>query len=240
MEKDLAKDFRDRFTRAFEASEFTSQRALSIASGWSESRINRIMTGQFDNSKDGPGFFGLIRACEQLGVTPDYLAGISKFGKSDPGAALNAVSFLESMSQDHSTPTIKSLIRSYVRSGHRLEAFQKVMPYCDLYAAPDPESHRVKVLQVGEKSLAALRMGEASALVLQEAYNTATPEFREQVYISHKRAWDLGMTVEPDSIDQRMENRPVHVKIDYIRVAMRLSDASGSEYILIYCELIPQ
>jgi len=144
------------------------------------------------------------------------------------------------MSQDHSTPTIKSLIRSYVRSGHRLEAFQKVMPYCDLYTAPDPDSHTVKVLQVGEKSLAALRMGEASSLVLQEAYNTATPEFREQVYTSHKRAWDLGLTVEPDAIDQRMENRPVHVKIDYIRVAMRLSDASGAEYILIYCELIPQ
>lgn len=96
------------------------------------------------------------------------------------------------------------------------------------------------VLQVGDKSLAALRMGEASALVLQEAYETASEAFQEQVFQSHQRAYELGMTVEPDSIDQRMENRPVHVKIDYVRVAMRLHDADGTERILIYCELIPQ
>ena len=240
MDQNLPRNFRERFVRAFEASSFNSQRALSIASGWSESRINRIITGQFDNSKDGPGFFGLIRACEQLGVTPDFLAGINKFQKNDASMALNAASFLESVSQDMSTPSIKSLIRTYVRSGHRLEAFRKFKPYCDIYDVPNDTDRKVRVLEVGERSLAALRMGEASELVLQEAYNTASEAFQEQIYLSHRRAFDLGMTVEPDTIDQRMENRPVHVKIDYIRVAMRLHDATGAERILIYCELIPQ
>lgn len=240
MDSDLPKKFRERFTKAFEASDFNSQRALSIASGWSESRINRIVTGQFDNSKDGPGFFGLIRSCEQLGVTPDYLAGINKFNHSEQATALNAANFLQSISQDLGAPSIKSLIRTYVRSGHRLEAFRNFLPHCDVYDVPDQENQRVNILEVGEKSLAALRMGEASALVLQEAYDVAPPAFQKQVYESHLRAYELGMTVEPDAIDQRMENRPVHVKIDYIRVAMRLHDANGTERILIYCELIPQ
>ncbi len=240
MDNELAIGFRERLTKAFEASDFQSHRSLSHAAGWSESRINRIITGQFDNSKDGPGFFGLVKICQVLHVTTDYLAGVEKWSKSNPTTTLNAVNFLDSIAAGHSPPTIKSLMHAYVRSGHRLEAFSSFMDYCDVYGLPTSEDRRVTVHSVGKKSLSALRMGENNHVILQDAYDQASPEFQEQIFSSHLRAYQAGITVEPDSIDQVMENRPVHVKIDYIRVAMRLKDASGQEYIVIFCELIPQ
>ncbi|MEP0155227.1 hypothetical protein [Pseudophaeobacter sp.] len=240
MTNDLAITFRERLSQAYEASDFTSHRDLSLASGWSETRINRILTGQFDHSKDGPGFFGLVRVCQKLGITTDYLAGVKKWRQSNPGVTMDAVSFLQSVSQEYSPPNLKTLIRSYVRSGKRIEAFTPFLDYCDIYEVPDQETRQVTVRSVGAKSLAAMRMGEASAVIMQEAHDQASRSFQEQIFSAHLRAFNAGMTVEPDSIDQRMENKPIHVKIEYIRLTMRLADADGKECMLNYCELIPQ
>lgn len=240
MSNQYAVSFRERFQKAYDNSSFTSYRSLSLASGWTASRIHSILTGNFDDSVHGPGFFGVARTCQQLGVTPDYLAGINKWQMSKPSDDLNALTFVSSLKQANTAPSIKELMRLYVRSGKRLEAFTDYIDRCDIYEEPIQENRSVTVRSVGKRSLAALRMGEANPLILQEAYDTASAEFREQIFKSHERALQRGITVEPDAIDQVMSNKPVHVKIDYIRVAMHLSDASGKGCILIYCELIPQ
>lgn len=240
MNDPLPELFRSRLEQAFNASKYTSHRDLSLAAGWSETRINRILTGQFANSKDGPGFFGLVRVCQKLGITTDYLSGVQKWRQSNPSTTLNAVAFLQSVNQEMTPPSLKALIRAYVRSGKRIEAFQPFLEYCDIYEVPNPKTRKIVVRSVGDKSLAALRMGEASAVIMQEAHDQAPPEFQEQIFSAHERAFNAGMTVEPDSIDQRMENRPIHVKIEYIRLTMRLADAAGKECVLNYCELIPQ
>lgn len=240
MTNSFAVTFRERLNQAFEASKFSSHRDLSLASGWSETRINRILTGQFDHSKDGPGFFGMVRVCQQLGITTDYLSGIQKWRQSNPGTTMDAVTFLQSVSEEYSPPSLKSLIRAYVRSGKRVEAFAPYLDYCDIYEIPDTSTRKVVVRSVGSKSLAAMRMGEGSPVIMQEAYDRAPIEFQEQIFTAHQRAYEAGMAVEPDAIDQRMENKPIHVKIDFLRLTMRLSDADGKECMLNYCELIPQ
>lgn len=238
MQHELPIQFRNRFEAAVGASPFTSQRSLSIASGWSESRINRILTGQFDHSKDGPGFFGLIRVCEQIGVTPDYLAGLNKWHMSRPLDGDPTIT--TSPQRDPGAPNIEEMLRLYVRSGARIEAFKNVLDYCDIYEMPDDTARTVKIRQIGKKSLSALKMGEASHLMLQEAYDMAPPEFQEHIYEAHARAAKIGMAVEADVIDERMENHHVHVKIDYTRVALKLADTSGLNCILVYCQMLPQ
>jgi len=245
MPQSFSVAFRNRFKKAFEASEFTSYRSLSLATGWSESRIQRIISGQFDDSKDGPGFFGINRVCEQLKITPDYLAGIHRWKdpatESRPTAAdtLNATMFLQAIAEEHQPPSVKQLVRMHTRAGGRIEAFSNHLDYCDAYNMPDHEKRLVQIRSVGLKSLAALRMGEANPLLLQDAFNVATPELRERIYSLHCRTIDRGITIEPDSIDERMSNHPVHVKIDYLRVSMKVTDQDGTESILIFCELIP-
>ena len=245
MSQSFSVGFRNRFQRAFEASDFTSYRSLSLATGWSESRIQRIISGQFDDSKDGPGFFGISRVCEQLKITPDYLAGIHRWKEPSldpkPTAAdtLNASMFLQSINEDHQPPSVKQLMRMFARGGARIEAFSNHLDYCDIYDLPDHDKRLIQIRTVGPKSLAALRMGEANPLLLQEAFNAATPELREQIYSHHCRTVESGITIEPDSIDERMSNHPVHVKIDYLRVSMQVTDQDGVESILIFCELIP-
>ena len=240
MPDNFAISFRERFSRAYEHSDFSSHRALSMASGWSPARINQILAGHFDDSATGPGFFGVVRACEQLGITPDYLAGIERWREHRPEITMNALSLVNSVSGEMDRPNIAELIRLYVRSGQRLEAFSNHLDHCDIYEEPDNENRRVTVRSVGNKSLSSLRMGVPNAAVLQEAYDRASSEFQEKIFSSHERAFLLGMTVEPDAIDERMENRPVHVKIDYSRVAMKLTDKDGINCLLVFCELIPQ
>jgi len=89
--------FRERFQKAFEASDFDSYRSLSLATGWSESRIQRIISGQFDNSKDGPGFFGISRVCQLLKITPDYLAGIHRWEHANPSQNPSQMLLLNSL-----------------------------------------------------------------------------------------------------------------------------------------------
>jgi hypothetical protein len=245
MQNNFSAEFRARFERAYEASDFESYRSLSLASGWSESRIQRIMKGQFDNSKDGPGFFAIARVCQQLKITPDYLAGIHRWKESNtppkapPNASLNASQFLQVFAEEHKPPTIKHLVHTYTRSGARIEAFGKLLDYCDIYDLPDHERGLIQIREVGSKSLSALRMGEANPLLLQEAFNAASDHLRQKVYDHHCRTIDRGVCIEIDSIGEAMSNHPVHVKIDYLRASMTVKDHQGQESILIFCELIP-
>ncbi|WP_413219110.1 hypothetical protein [Tritonibacter mobilis] len=241
MGNQFAVDFRKRLETAFQSSKYRSHRALSLeVDGWSETRVNRILSGQFDESKDGPGFFGIVQVCEKLGITPNYLAGVTNWKQPDDATQMNAVSYLEAFKQGHEAPTVEAMSRAYMRSGARIEAFEPFSDYFDVYEAPDFENQKVTALRVGKKSLAAMRMGVANHVVMQEAYDLAPPAFQQQIFEAHKRAFEAGMTVELDAIDERMENRPVHVKIDYLRVAMKVTDAKNQPYILVYCQLIPQ
>lgn len=240
MTNPFAIEFRERFTRAYERSDYTSHRGLSLETGWSESRVNQIITGFFDHSEAGPGFFGTARACKLLGITPDYLAGIEKWQDHRPAATINALSLVNSVSTEMDRPTVAGMIRRYVRSGQRIEGFTDVLGHCDIYENPHTTKGRAVVRSVGDKSLSALRMGVASVETLQTAYDEAADDFRRRIHEGHRRAFDAGILVEPDAIDERMTNKPVHVKIDYIRAAMRLTDADGKECLLVYCEIIPQ
>lgn len=240
MDNQTATDFRKRITRAYENSRFTSLRSLSLACGWSESRVHAIISGNFDNSEAGPGFFGILRLCEALEITPDYLAGISKWSISEGDKAVNTAAFLGSIEDHHQRPSIKHVVKLFTRSGQRLEGFKSVIEYCDTYAIPNQDTETVEILDVGRLSLSALRMGEANPVILQDAYDNAPKAFQKQIFSSHNRAFNDGMRLEVDAIDQRMQNLPIHVKIDYIRLAMRVSSADGNEFILIYCELLPQ
>lgn len=240
MLNQFAVDFRKRVERAYQLSDYTSYRSLSLDVDWSPSILHKLVNGKFDYSKDGPGFFGTTRLCEKLGVTPNFLAGTKQWTQSPTAEAIDALEFLQSIEETRSRPTIGKLIHAYVRSGQRLEAFKQFMEHCDVYELPDLETRKVQIRSIGARSLSALRMGEANTVILQEAYDQADPAFQEHIFGGHERTLASGMTIEVDAIDQRMNNHPRHVKIEYTRVAMHLKDAEGTECILIYCELIPQ
>ncbi len=242
MKNQFAVAFRDRFNTAFQDSDYTSLRALSNDSNLSDSRVHAIVSGGFDDSPHGPGFFSLVRLCENLGVTPDYLAGISdKWRSPSPGQALNAMALLDSISIDFARrPTIKELSHLYLRGGQRIEAFQAHMDYCDIYAPLNLETRRVKITATGPKSLSTVRMGQSSPAILQHAYDNAPEAFQEKIFAGHERAWNAGFLCEVDSIDERVPNKPLHVKLEYIKVSMRLQDAEGNECLALFCEPLPQ
>ena len=69
----LQEGLQKRFVQAMRASRFDSLTLLSKESGCSPSRAAKIARGDFLNSKDGPGAFGLWRMAQNLSTTLDEL-----------------------------------------------------------------------------------------------------------------------------------------------------------------------
>lgn len=232
--------FKDRLTQAFKRSSFRSHRALSTASGLGETRVHRMINGQFDNSKDGPGLFNIVRLCEQLSITPDYLVGQTGWNNPSSPMDTSGAAMMEAYAGLSETPTTKEFARRYVRGGARLEAFHDLRDFFDLYGPPDRVNKNINVLRVGPKSVAGQRVGGSNPAILQTCYDNASPALRNKIFSGQVKAFDGGYVCEPDSIDEMYETVPMHIKIDYLRTSMRVSDASGSEYLILFAEVIPQ
>lgn len=214
--------FRDRFLRAYEASTFKSIRQLSLASGFSESHLHKIANGAYDNSTSGPGCFGLARVALSLNTSPDHLLG---FQRSAP-PRLNE------------GPSTARMFRCYLDSGARMEGFQEMMNFCDVYSKPrDGLTHLEKV---GRLSLLAQTSKIIDPEILQREFEAAEPELREAVFEGQLRAWNAGALAEPYFMNRRLVSRALHVRLPFIRVACRVSTLSGEEKLLIFCERLEQ
>lgn len=238
MSQELAVLFRERLSDAFERSDFKSHRALSQAAGLGDSRVHRIIKGQFDDSKDGPGFFNVVRLCQQLSVTPDYFAGVQKWGSSEADTDESASIFIERFTQQGNRPSTKEVARRYVRGGARVEAFTDLKDYYDLYEPPHEQT--IKVIHVGSKSLAGQRIGGSNPALLQACFDQAPDSLKAKIYDAQVKAFAAGYVCEPDYINEMYEPLPMQVKIDYLRSSMRVADADGREFLLLFAELIPQ
>lgn len=237
MIEELPTTFKERLTKAFDASPFRSHRALSQAAGLGESRVHRILAGQFDDSKDGPGFFNVVRLAEQLSVTPDFFAGIRSWGVTKNEVEETALAFLERF-EGSGNPTTKEFARRYVRGGNRLEAFEDLRPYFDLYAPPDRKANKIQVLHVGHKSLAGQRIGGSNPALLQTCFEEASPELQRKLCEGQVRAFDEGYICQPESINEMYGAIPMKINIDFLRSSMHVTDASGAHFLLLFAELI--
>ena len=242
-------DFRARLRAAIEASGYRrSLRSLSLDAALGEKTIaNMLQNDTIDTSKTGPGIFSMARVADQLGVSLDWLAG--REGPENFGAqgeqefALTIARFAAASAGQFTSegrpPSPQAMLRLYARSGGRLEAFEKTLKYCDRYHCPEPGAKSASVKHVGAESLAAITMGTNDKTVLQIALATVADEqFRKKLVDDHQETMRRGCLCTVEELNIQMPNRPVRVKMDYIRVLLMVTDRNGDQEILAYASLI--
>ncbi|WP_368999701.1 hypothetical protein [Pseudophaeobacter sp. C1-32P7] len=200
-----------------------------------------------DVTKTGPGLFSIARIANLLGVSIDWLAGRENAsreitqGERDFALAVErfAASSAGQFTHGVTPPTPQAMMRTYVRTGGMLEGFEHLLKYCDRYHCVSSGDDCLSVKAVGRKSLAGVTMGTNDASVLQLALNTAPNEgFRAKLIADHLEAQSRGCLCTVEELDIQMPNKPVRVKMDYIRTLLHVTDATGSSEVLSYCCLI--
>lgn len=244
--------FRDRLRTAISRSRYNANiQALSISAGMGKSTLyNIINNDNLDRSTQGPGFFAIARAAALGGFSLDYLAGTGPWRDLETAetpnpsnnAALRAHAEAALTAQDlfgRSRPTVDGLQRLHAKSGGRIEAFTPYLDYCDLYLAPTPEEANIRVHRVGKLSLAAVTMGEPSVETLQTALDRVDDApLRAQWVKDYAFAAQRGTLGSIEELDHKMDNRPIKVKMQYLRLLLRLENAEGDVVILNYSSLV--
>jgi hypothetical protein len=236
-------NFRERLKAAIDKSKYKgSYRALSIEAGLGERTIaNLIAKSDLDISRNGPGLFAMSRVADCLDVSLDYLAGRQS---SQADGLRNSIMRIAGgargqLVEEGLAPTPDALQRLYVRSGGLLSAFEPVLQFCDRYELVPPDAGHVSVISVGKESLAAITMGSKDRDALQKALSDVPdPAFREKLVKDHNEAQQRGCLTTVERLDVQMPNRPVRVRMDYIRVLMCVEGQNGNREILAYASLI--
>ncbi len=241
--------FRGRLERAISGnSEYKNNVwKLSEDAGLGTKTVYNILNDdRLDTSKTGPGFFGISRVANLLGVSLDGLAGMSQHSISTPDNNLqtalsqHALETIASQMNDGSDNlSADFLLRIYAKSGGRIEAFSKYFDRCDQYLPPAMEDHYSRVKIVGTKSLSAITMGTPSQPLLQEALkNMGDKDLQARVIQDYRNAMQRGTLVTVETLDIQMPNHPVRVKMDFIRVLLAVKDAASNQTLLNFSLLV--
>jgi len=211
---------------------------------------NIINNEALDQSAQGPGFFAMARAATLGDFSLDYLAGVGPWRDLhttetpdlSSNAALKEHAEYAIEAQDLSgraRPTVDGLQRLHAKSGGRIEAFNPYLDFCDLYIAPNSTDKNIQVHHVGKLSLAAVTMGEPSVETLQTALDSARDEVLRAKWVEdYALAAERGVFGSVERLDHQMENRPVRVTMQYLRLLLRLENAAGDVFVLNYSSLV--
>lgn len=217
--------FRNNFLTRFDASEYSSLRALSLDADASPSRAHKIASGEFDNSQIGPGIFLVDRLARKMGCTPNDLLGYKKPAPAEDLAPAGK-------------PTIERLTKCYVRSCGHINGFTDYLNFCQIYG--EPKDNRINLISSGKLSLATIQAGTSDPAYLQEQFFKFPPERQASIYKGQRAAWDAGMGVAVENLDHAMADRGRRARFDFLRAAFRVLMPDGSTALLVYCELIDQ
>jgi hypothetical protein len=238
--------FQARLKTAIDNSPYkNSLRKLSIAADCGEKWLsNTLKRSDLESAKSGPGFFAMTRLAEILEISLDHLAGrnlqASEFYTANQASQLARLAVEASSDNSRITaPSPQALMRTFVRSGGRIEAFKDTLVYANQYQPIKTVTDRLVLKSVGPNSLSAITMQTDSIISMQEALDciegseTLATTKRDHITASERGAFDV-----VKRLDEPMSNLPIHVRMDYISSYLRLTDAKGTPTIVNYTSLI--
>lgn len=223
-----------------------NRRQVSVDAGLGEKFVSNLLgKEEMNTSKLGPGLFAMARIAEVLGVSLEYLATGRKSLTTGGPKEFNLASHLSRIGSaasgqlidQSSAPTPQAMLRLYANSGGMIEAFSDVIKYCDQYDPINEGDTYLKVRAVGDLSLAAVTMGQADHVALQEALDQSPPVMFEAVR-NHRAANEFGAISIPKYLNVQMPNMPKRVRMDYILTLLSLRSKDGEQTTLSYSALI--
>ncbi|WP_238368260.1 hypothetical protein [Mesobacterium pallidum] len=187
----------------------------------------------------------MARIARLLGVTLDYLAGHGRIHPQslkvgDQALIDHASSAMRAQIEGlHENLTADGLLRLHAKSGARIEAFADFLDRADRYNVPTYEDGGLHVIEVGARSLSALTMGENNLETLQQALDLVTDDgLRRRWVTDYAMAGHRGTLVTLEALDVQMPNKPVRVRIEFVRTLLCVQDVTGNRSILNFSLLV--
>lgn len=237
--------FRQRLTSAIEASPIYRSNITKLAAdaGLGQKTIyNMLNDPKMDCSEKGPGIFAMQRVATLLETSLDHLTSASPLIASPRQASALSDHIAEGLKAQtfESINTINAdyLLRLYAKSGARIEAFEGTLTKADQYERQRSKDAVPTVKSVGKTSLSAITMGTSDASILQAALDHTEPELQQELAADYFDATERGSLVTVQSLDVQMPNRPVRVRMDFIRLLFLLADKDENETLVNYSILI--
>lgn len=202
---------------------------------------NILRDERLDNSKTGPGIFGMARVAAKLGVSLDDLTGLKPDVDNVETQSRKVIEhLLVSVASSSNAPiSADRLLRTYKESGGRIEAFEDLMESCDQYRIPEPVDQWPRVLSVGKRSLSAITMKAASAELLEESLRDMEDRtLLAQTLADYRFAAERGSMASLESRDIEMPSKPIRVKMDFLRILLAVHDAKGDRSLLLFALLV--
>lgn len=203
--------FRRRFNDAVKRSRL-SLAQLARASSNSPSKIQSIANGDFDNSKDGPGLFGIHRATVVLRVGLDALA--------PPNKTLR--------------PDVNDFLSCFEGPDQPMSDFQSVIRFCDVYHKPMDGMTRLKRLGPGSLLVEVSNINDPA--LLQIEYEGWSAKRRHQISDRHVRAWTEGHCIDSEIYTADFVQTSLQPRLSLIVAACRTRDFDGEIVLLVFAE----
>ncbi len=207
--------FRERFDGARQRAGL-SLATLGRISSNSASKLQSIAKGQFDNSKDGPGLFGVYRAATSLDVTLDQLAP----------------------PENTKRPGVNAFLSCFRGVDTPIEYFGSVLDFCDVYRRP--RSGSTQLDRLGSKSLLVEVSGMQDTTLLQIEYDRWPARRRRKIYDRQRMAWDRGYLIDSEIYDAEFVETLLTSNFSLLMAACRVRDTCGQSKLLIYAEPLRQ
>jgi len=231
MKDSTAEKFTNRFRQAFEKSGYTSYSALSLDAGLSRPVTQKIISGQFNHSSNGPGVFSTKKLADAMGTTVAFLMSEDLHTDEQSQAFFSGAGRQKGM--------IERLMETHWRGAGRMEAFDQHIEDCDVYAIPNDPSDTPRILRVGMRTLFARRLGGPFLVDAQSELDAFSKEKKEDVTSFHLRVAKDGTAIGNSFLDHNLRTRPARVSASNIRLGLLVSDHRGQQSILLHAAPIP-
>lgn len=222
-----------------------SFRQLSLECENGEKWLSNLLNDRnLENSMSGPGFFAMRRLADVWQVSMDELGmrglWISEQAiRSQTEALIGLATDGDLSDTGLAAPTSNSLMRTFKKSGGRIEAFENTFAYAAPYKPLQSMDERLFVKAVGRMCLAAVTLQSHHVSDLQSSLDKL--EGTEELRVAkedHLLAIERGAYATTKRLDHPVPGMPIHVRMDYIATYLHVRDATGEDTVLLYCSLI--
>lgn len=126
------------------------------------------------------------------------------------------------------------------QSGGRLEAFEHLQDYFDLYYPTLPSDHSVRPKRIGKYTLVARILRRRRIDNLRSAINSFRPELDAKLKASYQAALAGVPVFSFERFSETINVEPYQVDVRYIRLLLCVVDEKGQQYVLTYCFELPR
>lgn len=239
-------DFHERLKSYIKKSPF-DYRSLSLKIGQGERYISNLLSARSD-----PGYSNVVKICSALGITPNEIAGlndrISLLDEEGDGGLISAQAerILSAVTREahrklglrDGRPLLDDVLTWWHQQGGRLNNFDRLSDYVDLYAAPSAEVIAPAPYRLGQHSLAAHSFNLRTTEHLRQLIDGFDKDLIENVRLAHVETTGGQPNLSVQQIDVNLPGYSFPLRFTYKRLLLPVRDAGGRALILNYSQAI--